>query len=254
VGGRDLSWFDASLLSDLSDDAVLFVESGGEAAQHAIYLRKLDGSAAVRLGDGVSGKLSPDGKRVVVIPADLSPRLLLMPTGAGDSITLPLGDVVPVWAGWFPDGKRILVEGRQPGHGNRLYVHTLDSGQRPVGPEGMGVAPAAISADGSQIAAVGPDGRIALLPVGDGALTTVSAPGLVPVRFDGGSLLAFRPGEVPAHVLRIDLASGKTESAFDLLPQDPAGVTGIFSVLAAKQTAYGYRRVLSDLYLLDGVR
>src|SRR5207248_1097364 len=36
AGGRDLAWFDGSMLSDFSDDgsAVLFVESGGEAAAH----------------------------------------------------------------------------------------------------------------------------------------------------------------------------------------------------------------------------
>src|SRR5262249_28016306 len=45
---RDLAWFDGSLLSDLSDDGktIIFVESGGEAATHAVFSRKTDGSPA----------------------------------------------------------------------------------------------------------------------------------------------------------------------------------------------------------------
>jgi eukaryotic-like serine/threonine-protein kinase len=52
---RDLAWLDASLLYELSSDAksLLFVElSNGEGRNAAIYLRKTDGSAAVRLGYG----------------------------------------------------------------------------------------------------------------------------------------------------------------------------------------------------------
>ena len=81
----------------------------------------------------------------------------------------------------------------------------------------------------------------------------------LPIRFsaDGRALYAFRPGELPARVVRVDLASGRVEPVRELMPSDPAGVTGIFSVLLgadARTEAFGYRRVLSDLYLVDGLR
>jgi eukaryotic-like serine/threonine-protein kinase len=259
---RDLAWFDGSMLSDLADDgaAVLFVESGSDAAEHAIYLRGADGSPAVRLGDGVQGRLAPDAKRVLVIPADGPPRLLVMPIGAGDSLALPLGDLIPSWAGWFADGKRILVEGRQPGHGNRLYIRGLDApGLQPVGPEGMALAPAAVSPDGALVAALDPEGKLAIFPVNGDAPRALAglAQGTVPIRFseDGRSVYAFRPGERPARVVRASLG-GPVEPLFELSPSDPAGVTGVASVRLTRDgrgLAYGYRRVLSDLYLVDGL-
>src|SRR4029077_15560434 len=52
---RSLSWFDWSLLGDMSADGktIVFSESGeAEGSNYSIFLRKTDGSPAVRLGDG----------------------------------------------------------------------------------------------------------------------------------------------------------------------------------------------------------
>src|SRR5580698_5051733 len=65
---RSLSWFDWSLLTDLSADGktIVFSESGeAEGGSDSILLRKTDGSPAVRLGEGGFGRLSPDGQWVV---------------------------------------------------------------------------------------------------------------------------------------------------------------------------------------------
>jgi hypothetical protein len=56
-GERDLSLLDWSLLRDISPDGklILFDESGeGGGAVHAVYVRRTDGSPAVRLGEGSS--------------------------------------------------------------------------------------------------------------------------------------------------------------------------------------------------------
>ena len=250
---RDLAWFDGSLLSDLSADgsAVVFVESGGEAATHAVFLRKTDGSPAVRLGDGLLGKLSPDGKSVLVIPADGSAQLSLLPTGAGDSVSLPLGGVTPLWAGWFADGKRILVEGR-----GRLYKLDNDSLQ-PVTPEGLPLAPAAVSGD--RVAALDPQRHPVVFESGAARPVGGAEKDEVPIRFsdDGKSLFVFRPGVLPARIRRCVLTEGRCEAFRELMPADPAGLTGVFAALLtadARGYAYGYRRVLSDLYQVDGLR
>ena len=65
---RALSWFDWSLLADISPDGktVIFSETGeAVGANYSMFMRKTDGSPAIRLGGGGFGKLSPDGKWVV---------------------------------------------------------------------------------------------------------------------------------------------------------------------------------------------
>src|SRR5579862_119716 len=62
---RELSWFDASRIYDISADGktILLVEmSYGRPRNTAIYVRGTDGSSAIRLGDGNRPALSPDGK------------------------------------------------------------------------------------------------------------------------------------------------------------------------------------------------
>ena len=67
---RDLSWLDWSQANDLSSDGknLLFTESGeGGGPSYGVYLRKTDGSPAVRLGEGQALALSPDAKWVLSV-------------------------------------------------------------------------------------------------------------------------------------------------------------------------------------------
>ncbi|MCA1826735.1 MAG: protein kinase [Myxococcales bacterium] len=258
---RDLAWFDSSLLSDLSGDgkAVLFVESGGEATTHAVFLRKTDGSPAVRLGEGLLGKLSPDGKTALVLPADGSAQLTLLPTGAGDSTSLPLGGLTVSWAQFFPDGKELLVAGREQNYGPRLYRLSIQvtegAALRPLTPDGLPLAPAAVSSDGKRVAALDPERHVTIFEDGTAKPVAGAEADEVPIRFVGDALFIFRPGELPARVRRC--AQGRCEPFRELAPADPAGVTGIFAALLTADAhgyAYGYRRVLSDLYQVDGLR
>ena len=61
---QEVSWLDWSTVADLSADGktVLFYEWGeGVGAAPVVYVRKVDGSDAVRLGPGKALALSPDG-------------------------------------------------------------------------------------------------------------------------------------------------------------------------------------------------
>ena len=82
---RSLSWFDWSLLTDMSADGktLVFSETGeAVGTNYSIFLRKSDGSAAIRLGEGGQAVLSPDGQSV--LDHSGSPRkLVLLPTGVG---------------------------------------------------------------------------------------------------------------------------------------------------------------------------
>ena len=116
---RDLSWLTA-LSSDLSLDGktLVLTESGeGSGGTPAVYLRKTDGSPAVRLGEGSAVALSPDGKWVlatVSAGAGKPERLVLLPTGPGE--TRVVNDRLEFFTGgaWLPDGKRFVFS-----HGRR---------------------------------------------------------------------------------------------------------------------------------------
>lgn len=171
---RDLSWMDYSNAKDLSADGrtLLFSEDGeaGRSA-HAVYLRGIDGSPAVRLGEGTS--LAPDGRQVLSILVHTTPhRLTLLPAGAGQPRTLPAGDLVSyTWASWMPDGRRVVLAGARAGEGTRLHVQDVEGGApRPLGTEEVDASFGALlpSHDGTLVAAIGPGRLPRLHPVAGG--------------------------------------------------------------------------------------
>ena len=266
---RDLSWLDTSVATDISPDgkSLLFGELGeGGGARSAAYLRLTDGSPAERLGDGVPTALSPDGTRALAILHGAPSRLVVMPTGAGQAGELTRGPIVEYhWATFFPDGLRVIFAGNEAGHGARLYAQDLSGGgPRAVSPEGIAVAHGglAVAPDSEQAAAIGPDERVWLYPLGksgEGRPLPGFEAGYSPIRWsaNGRSLFVYRPSELPVRVLRVSLKDGKTEVWKTLMPSDPAGVT-VFTppVIApdAKSYAYTFVRSLSDLYLVEGWR
>jgi hypothetical protein len=85
------------------------------------------------------------------------------------------------------------------------------------------------------------------------------APGEFPLRFspDDKHLYLWKRGDIPARVTRLEVATGKREPWRDLMPVDPAGVERISNVLIApdaKSYAYCYARLLSDLFVVEGLK
>jgi eukaryotic-like serine/threonine-protein kinase len=117
------------------------------------------------------------------------------------------------------------------------------------------------SPDGNLVAAIGPDQRGYFYPVGGGQPRPIpgSAVGDLPIGWsaDGRSLYIVRRGEMPALVYRLELATGHKNLWKRLMPSDPAGVNIIFPILLTpdgKSHVYGYRRILSNLYLVEGLK
>jgi hypothetical protein len=198
------------------------------------------------------------------MPIPNSPFLLL-PTGTGEHKQLPLEGVSPEQAAtWLPDSKQILFAASEQGRGMRLYVQSVEGGKpRAITPEGITSAlPGfAVTPDGKLVAAIGPDRKGALFPIEGGQTRPI--PGLMdgefPLRFspDGRSLFVWRRGDVPARVSRVDVETGRREVWKDLLPADPAGVERISNVLVApdgKSYVYCYARLLSDLFVVEGLK
>ncbi|HEY7112018.1 MAG TPA: protein kinase [Thermoanaerobaculia bacterium] len=266
---RDMSFLDYSFAADIAPDAhALLFDEEGEAggANYTVYVRKSDGSPPVRLGEGNALALSPDAKWALsILPVPNSPFRLL-PTGTGEhrDIAIP-GVSVEQAAAWFPDGQRILFAGSESGHGDRLYVQSIEGGSpKAITTEGIvsALPGFAVSPDGKWVAAIGGDHKAMLFPA-DGAGAPRPLPALdekeFPIRFspDGRSLYLWKRGDVPARVTKIDIETGKREVWKNLIPADPAGVERISNVVVTadgKGYAYCYARLLSDLFVVEGLK
>ncbi len=261
---RDLSWLDWSVPNDLSADgkAVLFSEAGeGGGPKYAVYLRKTDGSPAVRLGEGTGVALSPDGKWAAAHPNSTPAPLVLLPTGVGETKPLTQDSINHLRVRWLSDGKRFVFVGNEPGHGMKLYVQSAEESKpHAISPEGVSTT-FVLTASGDLVADVGPDRHIYTYPINGGEPRLV--PGVqsdeVPTAWsaDGRSLFVFRYGEIPARVVQIDVASGQRRPWKDLDPADAAGIdtiSGIMMTADAKAYVYGYVRTLCDLYLVEGLK
>jgi eukaryotic-like serine/threonine-protein kinase len=261
---RDLSALDWSAPIDITHDGrmVVFDESGeGGGDSGAVYIRKTDGSPPVLLGPGGAGGLSPDGAWVAGLGAD-GTSITLLPTGPGKPRSIPIS-MATGRVFFLPDGKHLFFRGVEKGHGPRLFVADIDSGKvRPFSPEGLpGFTFMIASPDGKSVFTSNPERLPTLYPVDGSASHPVLGvqPGDAPAGWssDGGTIYVYRRGELPCRVFKIDLATGRRELWKELLPPDPAGVTGIAPVIVAKDgTAYVYgaTRILSALYLVDGLK
>jgi len=259
------SWLDYSYPTDLSGDGniLLFDEEGGGGGQgYSVYVRKTDGSPAVRLGEGSAESLSPDGKWVIAGPPGTPAQLVLLPTGAGEAKPLTRDSINHLWARWLPTGQGFVFTGNEQGRGVKFYVQDLVSGKpRVFSPEGVNALAFAISPDGQSVAGVGPDEKGYLYPVEGGDPRPIPGfqTGEQPIHWaaDGRSLYMYRPGDLPARVYRLDLASGQRTLWRQLMPSDSAGVRSINPIVMTpdgKTYVYGYHRILSDLYVVEGVK
>jgi Tol biopolymer transport system component len=264
---RDLSWFDGSSPAGLSNDGrILLINESGDAAGRGgtYYLRKTDGSPAVRLGEGTALDLSADGKWALAHAADSPESMVLQPTGTGTPISIGRAGFEGARRGWiFPDGKRLLIAANEPGRKRRFYVQDIPSGK-----------PRAISTEGPDSTGhpISPDGRwvvgfrdwaedLFLFPTEGGEQRTIpDTKALDPICWspDGKFLIATETGTIPARVVRIDIATGSREHWKDLAPPELGGVIGVGPVWMTpdgRSYVYGYARAAtSDLYLVEGLK
>jgi hypothetical protein len=265
---KDLSYLDWSAARDLSADGRLLLfdenaEGGGEKG--SIFVLRA-GEPPVRIGEGYSIALSPDGKSALTIPFSFTtdPRFLILPTGLGEQRALPVHPGTMLNADWTPDGKAILFASSENGRPSRLLLQDIATGAiRPVTPEGVELLLYShlISPDSRFVIARSSDHVLRLYPLVGGAPRPLPGilPGEQPVRWstDGTGLFVYTPGDFPARVDRVRLSDGHRQRWKELVPGDPAGVTFIRAPLVTpdgNHYVYSYARVLSELFLVRGVR
>jgi len=266
IGGRqvDLSWQDAAFPIDFSSDGgrVLF-----ESMDYGINLRGLDGGAPVRLGDGIPAGFSPDGRTVLALAPGTPTTIMIVPTGAGATRTLPRGPIeAHTWAAWMPDGNHVVMSASEPGHGARLYVQDTSGGE-PHAFSGDGVRlmtylPRVVSPDGRFVIAVGPDQQPAVYPIAGGDPRPITALGndLMPVGWGRTSDTIFARGRALGRLtalFKIDVATGRRELMEEVGPADPSGAPLVFLVQISqdgRRYAYVTSRKLGTVFLIDGVK
>jgi Tol biopolymer transport system component len=221
----------------------------------------------VRLGEGNSVAVSPDGKWVLADQVQTTPAtLVLLPTGAGQPKTFPKDSIDRSdsvgFGSFLPDGKRIVFNGHEPGKPPRAFVQGLDGGPaRPVTPEGM--RGALLSPDGKFLLAQRPGEAFTISPL-EGGGSPQQARGLEPTdqplqwAADGHSVFLGSSKDIfPARVYRVDLATGGREVWKEFMPGDATGITSIgASAMSAdgKTILFGYSHTLSDLYVAEGLK
>jgi serine/threonine protein kinase/Tol biopolymer transport system component len=259
---RNLSWFDWSLTADLSPDGktVIFDESGeAVGAKYGSFLRKTDGSPAIRLGDGAFSVMSPDGKWVASLSLGSPAQIELLPIGAGQPRLLTNDALQHIRVAWVPDGSGMVFVAAEPNHPPRSYWMDLNGKPRAITPEGT--TGAVVTPDSKYLLAVDAQRKRWLYPLEGGEpkpFSTSLNDNEAVVRFEPGgkSMLVAQRG-VPAKVFRVLLDTGRREEILQITPPDPAGVLtvmGIHFSADQKSYAYSYYRVLSDLWVVDGLK
>jgi serine/threonine protein kinase/Tol biopolymer transport system component len=260
----DLSWFDWTLGRSVSHDGqwVLLEEDGeGGGAEYTVFLRKTDGSPAIRLGSGMALDISPDGKWVASSGVKQPSPTVLLPTGAGQPMPLADGQLFHnTNLRFLPDGKGVIMVAADTGKAPRTYVLMLDgSAPRTFGPEGfLGTV---VSPDGKYVVGL-KDNAFWLIPFAGNQtpqpLPFIRADEQVSEwTSDGTSIYVSDASSTPVKVYVVDIKTGQRRMHHQHAPADLSGVS---LVGAGRITpdgnfyTYSVGRTLSYLYVVEGLK
>lgn len=263
---QELSWHDWNVAKDISRDgqSILFEDASEPAGPgYTVALRRVDGALPIRLGDGSAGGLSPDGKWAISISIGNPEQVTLLPTGAGQSLSVDVSGLEHIrngWARFLANGQQISVNGNEKGHPTRCYLLDLSGAKaKAVTPEA--VLCGASSPDNRSMVGMGPNSEVAIYPLDGGAPRRIPGleAGFQPVQWstDGQSLYGYRVGELPSKIYKLEIATGKQTTVHELHPGVPAGVVNVAPVLASHdgtKFAYSFNQTLSVLYVISGLK
>jgi hypothetical protein len=280
---RGLNYLDTTWTAGISADGrtVLFEElAQAGRPQTTAYLRRVGDTSPVRLGEGTTEDLSPDGRRAIVRRGTAEQgdeHFSVLSAGPEPTQDLYRGALVhladPVW---LADGQGVIFTAEERGRPARSYIiQPLDGQPRPVSPEGTVCSgapgrrwlPCAREETHSRE-------RVWELRTLDGTKSQpapwIGANESV-VAWSEDSRHAFvtdeKGGKGPPYardvnprlvVFRVEVATGHREPWLDTGPPDPAGVSpGVVTQSITpdgRYYAYSFGRTLADLFLIEGLR
>ncbi len=265
---RDLSWLDFTYGRAISNDGkmILFDEESASAG-YTVFVRNVDGSAAVPVGEGYSMAISPDKNWVLAQKLTLPiNEVWLMPVGPGEGRRISPPNLSPqVGANFLSDGKRIVYVASEDGKRMRTWLHDLSNGsEHPItaeGTVGWMVSPddtmllGASDVDYPRLddpilvpIAGGTPRRIAGLAAGDNVLGW-SSDGQLYVEVTG------RETGVAVTVDKLNPYTGVRKPWRDLAMPTIGGATPLQPRIAPDGASYffDYRLTIADLYTVSGV-
>ena len=265
---RDLTWQLASAAKGLSPDGqtVVFEDEllSSPTGNPQVFSRRIDGSAAISIGEGSGAALSPDGQWVLALQGE---NLVLLPTGVGAMVTMPKGDLVRVAdAAWLGDSKHIVFTGSAAGGKPRGYVQEVPAGlPKAVTPEGVVLAgKAAVRDDASVLGRAGDSWMLYSIHGHDPRPVAALRPDDLPLQWSHQGryvyTVASTPGirSAPFDIARVEIATGGRTLWKTLTPTDPVGVEDMRETVVitpdAQSYCYSYLRRLGDLFVVQGLK
>jgi serine/threonine protein kinase len=262
---RVLSWLQWMLGMGISRDGKFAVigDWGTREKTYNVYLTNLDGSSPpLLLGSGGGGGISPDNKWVAsIIPTDTS-KVLLLPTGVGETKTVAASNFRYTSAGWTSDGRSLVVLASESGHPLRFWRQAVDTDEpHPITPEGFnGVFLSVNHAD--YVSARDAQGSLKLFPV-DGSQPKSIAGITDSDEVIGGAsesdalYVTPDPSAFPLQVFKLNTSTGLRQPFVSIQPADSAGIIAVFDpIFSADERRYVYTQVreLSVLYVATGLK
>jgi Tol biopolymer transport system component len=249
----------------MSPDGQWVVFNRFEGTDYQAFIRKSDGVAAVKLGDGYGAGITWDAATVAAARNSEPHKLYLYPTGPGEQRVVDLGDLTAAY-GTFEndvtfsrDGRWALFSAYNPQHEVRDYLMDMRDGKlRPVTPPGRRAG--RLSSDGTRLVTLNiTTQKYEVVEISSGATTDVA--GLEKqdevIRWgpDEHTVIVWNQ-ELPARISLLDVASGKRQLVQTVEPLAMLGSMYARMVASAdgKTAAYRHRRGLYAIYLADGLR
>ena len=225
---RELTWLGSvgGLGGGLSPSGRLYLftdESESAGPTYAVSIRNTDRSPPVRLGPGGAVALSPDETRVL---ADriTPPGTIIYSVGAGEAVELSNGALTSVNSrGWFSDGRRIVVCGREASKPFRCYQQDVASAAlTPLTPENYDVGP--LSPDDRTIVLLAPNDTPGLFDLESKSARPLAGAGaadnIVAWSSDGRSLFVQKRDDTVGRLERLEVATGRRTQVRELKPPD----------------------------------
>jgi len=249
-------------LAGISDDGKLMALSytgSGSGSDYLTYVVNNDTHESIRLGDGDPSGISPDGKWVFAFFPSTPGKVVLYPIGPGETRSFTLGGLrnVSIFCSWTGDSSKIVFTGSDGKTRSRGYLLDISTGKwGPVTPEGT--TSVMVAPNGQYVVAKSPERGFELYPLAGGSQPAKGiSKSEEPVQWDGSSKQIYVwDRQFPARIFLVNPWTGERKTWLETMPPDPSGVLygNFFITPDGKTYAYRFRRVLSTLYLAEGLQ
>jgi len=252
-------------MGSLSPDGRWVVFNRYQGSDYQAYVKKADGVAAVKLGDGYGAGITWDASIVAAAQNSQPHNLYLYPTGAGEQRVIDLGDLSAAFGTWendltfSRDGRWAVFSAFDPKQQIRDYLLDMRDGKlRPVTP--VGTRAGKLSPDATRIVTLDVAAeKYVLVDAASGKVSEI--PGIekddevLGWNLDGRMVNVWNQ-DLPARISQVDVASGRRLLVQTVEPMATLGSMYARMVTSAdgKTAAYRHRRGLYAIYIADGLQ